>query len=58
MLIPVCPLFPFCRRLLDKYEVYERQCSEEVGSSGDEMEELLTPEERKKAESVRRSINK
>ncbi|XP_064390213.1 DNA-directed RNA polymerase III subunit RPC3-like isoform X2 [Halichondria panicea] len=45
------------KRLLDKYEVYERQ-SEAVGSSGDELEELLTPDEKKRAESVRRSLNK
>ncbi len=42
---------------MDKYEVYERQ-SEAVGSSGDELEELLTPDEKKRAESVRRSLNK
>ena len=47
------------RRLLDKYELYERQAAEEVGGSEEEeMEELLTPDEKKRAESVRQNINK
>ena len=60
LLLPPSPLNTHLssRRLLDKYEVYERQAAEEVGSGEDEMEEVLTPDERKKAESVKRSINK
>ena len=45
-----------CRRLLEKFQVFEHQ--QEMGSVEGELEEVLTPDERRKVEVVKRSITK
>ena len=49
-----------CRRLLEKYEQYVRQQEVQARKRGGlgEMEDVLTPDEKEKAESVKRKIDK
>ena len=58
------PLFLFCmlllllfltRRLLERYQQHEKQLSKEVAMDA-EVEDILTPDEKKQAESVKKSI--
>ena len=46
------------RRLLDKYQLWERQRLDGQEGTEEELEEALTPEERKAAERVKQTINK
>ena len=45
------------RRLLEKFQVYERQQGLS-GVEGEEVEEVLTPDERERVERAKRSITK
>lgn len=51
----------FCRRLLERNQMYERQLAE-AGGAGmglqEDMEEVLTPDEREKVTTVKRNIAK
>ena len=49
-------MFCWRRRLLEKFQVFEHQ--QEVGGGEGELEEVLTPDERRKVEVVKRSIAK
>ena len=50
-----------CRRLLERFEQQERQQAElkrGVVMEEEEMEEVLTPDEKEKVEAIKRSIAK
>lgn len=49
-----------CRRLLERFERHERQQAEvkKGGVVEEEMEEVLTPDEKERVEAIKRSIAK
>ena len=46
------------RRLLERHQLYEKQLAEMGAGLQEEMEELLTPDEKKKVASIKRNIAK
>ena len=59
LLMSLCTTYLY-RRLLEKFQLFERQQQEAQSGGGveGEMEEVLTPDERGKVERVKRSIAK
>ena len=53
--VPVLVLY---RRLLERHQTYEKQLAEVGAGLQEEMEELLTPDEKEKVTSIKRSIAK
>ena len=46
------------RRLLERHQLYEKQLAEMGAGLQEEMEELLTPDEKKKVASIKKNIAK